>query len=329
MSSTEDSTLPLVTIRCLVYNHEPFLRDCLEGFVMQQTDFPFEAIVHDDASTDHSADIIREYAEKYPHIIKPIYEKENLYSKKDGSLGKVMNEAASPSSKYVAYCEGDDYWTDPTKLQKQVDFMEANPEYSMCFHRALLKWEDGSKDDSIYSSPSPYDRDYSGAEIFQHARVHTATLVMKKSILLSEIYKETRLQLEKYPNGDTILFLTCASMGKVRGLADIMSVYRKHAGGISYQWRSSQEARLRNIKFARDVAKVFGPSYCTAVKDMCTSWYKEGTLHALVNAQWGHLIRFTYKYFTDMPLSFLIFVLSDLRKHIVNKLSVSTQAKPM
>lgn len=120
---------PLVSICCLVYNHEPFLRQCLDGFVMQQTTFPFEAIVHDDASTDGSAAIIREYAEKYPDIIKPIYETENQYSKHNGtdSIFRLMVDAAmSPNSKYIALCEGDDYWTDPNKLQMQVDVMEAD-----------------------------------------------------------------------------------------------------------------------------------------------------------------------------------------------------------
>ena len=123
----------IVTIRCLVYNHEPFLRQCLDGFVMQQTNFRFEAIVHDDASTDGSAAIIREYAAKYPDIIKPIYETENQYSKRDGSLRRIMN--AHTHGKYVAMCEGDDYWTDPLKLQKQVDFLESHPDFSLCTHR--------------------------------------------------------------------------------------------------------------------------------------------------------------------------------------------------
>ena len=119
-----------VAINCLVYNHEPYLRDCLEGFVMQQTDFPFVAIVHDDASTDHSADIIREYAAKYPDIIRPIYETENQWSKSDGSLTKIMDAAIDATgAKYVAICEGDDYWMDPLKLQKQVDFLEEHSDY--------------------------------------------------------------------------------------------------------------------------------------------------------------------------------------------------------
>lgn len=123
----------LVSIQCLVYNHEPYLRQCLDGFVMQKTNFRFEAIVHDDVSTDGSAAIIREYAEKYPDIIKPIYETENQYSKRDGSLFNIMNAACR--GKYIAMCEGDDYWIDPLKLQKQVDFLEMHPDYTLSCHR--------------------------------------------------------------------------------------------------------------------------------------------------------------------------------------------------
>ena len=127
---------PLVSIKCFVYNHEPYLRQCLDGFVMQKTNFKFEAIVHDDASTDGSAAIIREYAEKYSDIIKPILETENQYSKKDGSLQNIID--AQVLGKYIAICEGDDYWIDPNKLQMQVDFLEANPDYGMCYTRTSV-----------------------------------------------------------------------------------------------------------------------------------------------------------------------------------------------
>lgn len=122
----------MVSIHCLAYNHEKTIRKTLDGFLMQKTNFPIEAIVHDDASTDNTAAIIKEYADQYPHIIKPIFEKENQYSKHDGSLQKIMHNACK--GKYIAYCEGDDYWIDPLKLQKQVDYLEAHPEitYSCC-----------------------------------------------------------------------------------------------------------------------------------------------------------------------------------------------------
>ena len=126
----------LVTIQCTVYNHEPYLRKCLDGFVMQQTTFPFEAIVHDDASTDGSADVIREYAEKYPDIIKPIYETENQFKK--NKIGKIMNQAVHPDAKYLAFCDGDDYWTDPNKLQMQVDIMEADEEVGLVHSTAKV-----------------------------------------------------------------------------------------------------------------------------------------------------------------------------------------------
>ena len=116
----------MVTIRCITYNHESYIRQCLDGFLMQKTTFRFEAIVHDDASTDGTATIIREYADKYPNIIKPIFETENQYSKRDGSLRRILD--AHTHGKYIAMCEGDDYWTDPYKLQKQVDFLESHPD---------------------------------------------------------------------------------------------------------------------------------------------------------------------------------------------------------
>ena len=120
-------TTPLLSVRCLCYNHAPYLRQCLDGFVMQQTDFPFEVIIHDDASTDGSQDIIREYAERYPDIIRPIYETENQYGK--GKIFDIINRAMHPDSKYIALCEADDCWTDPHKLQLQVSFLESHPDY--------------------------------------------------------------------------------------------------------------------------------------------------------------------------------------------------------
>ena len=123
---------PLVSVCTLAYNHEPYIRECLDGILMQKTNFAFELLIHDDASTDGTADIIREYEAKYPDIIKPIYQTENQYSK--GVKINATIQFPRAKGKYIALCEGDDYWTDPLKLQKQVDFMEANPNCSLCCH---------------------------------------------------------------------------------------------------------------------------------------------------------------------------------------------------
>ena len=153
--------IPLVSISCITYNHEPYIVQALNGFLMQKTSFPFEVLVHDDASTDRTADIIREYEKKFPKIIKPIYQKENQYSKGFTAVTATWNFPRA-QGKYIALCEGDDYWIDENKLQIQVDFLERNPEYTMCFHNAeVLNEIPDTEVSSIYGAE---DRDYESTE---------------------------------------------------------------------------------------------------------------------------------------------------------------------
>lgn len=219
----------LVSIRCLVYNHEPYLRQCLDGFVMQKTNFAFEAIVHDDASTDKSADIIREYAAKYPDIIKPIYETENQYSKRDGSIRRIMNDAINPTAKYIAICEGDDYWTDPLKLQKQFDFMEANPDYSLCFHPAYVKFENGLQERTLYRKWK--ETDYNGLDIIRQWTIPTASVFFR-----AKFYNKKYLEIandRRFIYGDIVLFEYMSTKGRIKCINGIMSVYRRNAGGVT------------------------------------------------------------------------------------------------
>ncbi|MBR5237254.1 MAG: glycosyltransferase [Paludibacteraceae bacterium] len=210
----------MVVIRCLAYNHEPYIRQCLDGFVMQKTNFRFEAIVHDDASTDGTASIIREYAEKYPDIIKPIYETENQYSKRDGSLSRIMN--AHMHGRYIAICEGDDYWTDPYKLQKQVDFMEANPEYSMCYTN-IDRYNQKTKvfDEWILSDSNVITVD----DLMIFNRVHTLTVLLRKELLLEYSVKKPQV-LENLPMGDYPMWLWMSLQGPIYHFKDKMGVYR-------------------------------------------------------------------------------------------------------
>lgn len=215
---------PLVAIKCLVFNHEPYLRECLDGFVMQQTDFPFVAIVHDDASTDRSADIIREYAERYPDIICPIYEMENQYSK--GTLGRVMDAAVDASgAKYIALCEGDDYWTDPHKLQKQVDFLESHKEYTLCFHKVnTFIQEAGEITDEVIVKDMPGESTI--VDLAAGNYIHTPSVVYRN---LTEI-KQDKAKCGVLPVGDYTLWMICANYGKIFKLPDVMGIYRLGSG---------------------------------------------------------------------------------------------------
>ncbi|MDC7226166.1 MAG: glycosyltransferase [Spirochaetales bacterium] len=128
-----ETSKPLVSISCITYNHEAYIEDALIGFLKQETDFPFEIIIHDDASTDQTAEIIRNYEKKYPKIVKPVYQKENQYSQGNRPTQFIKHLR---TGKYIAYCEGDDYWISSKKLQLQIEYMENNPECSMCCHSA-------------------------------------------------------------------------------------------------------------------------------------------------------------------------------------------------
>ena len=128
----------LVSICCITYNQEPYIRDALEGFLGQETDFAYEILIHDDASTDGTGEIIREYESRYPDRIFPVIQTENQYSRGVTNISGTWNFPRARGS-YIAMCEGDDYWTDRTKLQRQVDYMETHPDCSLCFHSARIE----------------------------------------------------------------------------------------------------------------------------------------------------------------------------------------------
>ena len=246
----------LVTVRCVTYNHEPYIRQCLEGFIMQKTNFRFIAVVHDDASTDGTAEIVQEYANKYPNIILPILQKENQYSKGYDIIRKILDEHTH--SKYVAICEGDDYWTDPLKLQKQFNWLENHPDYSACFHQAIIHYEGSDIPDEMCGEIE--DKDYTGLEIFKfNHRPPTASFFMKTSIYDCAVYKkfiESHLTF-----GDTPTFLACAHEGKIRGMKDIMSVYRKHTLGVTNTFNSGTKGMLNFANDQLKIYKIFGNEY--------------------------------------------------------------------
>lgn len=226
----QDQRPLMVTIQCITYNHEKYIRQCLEGFVMQKTNFRFEAIVHDDASTDGTADIIREYAKQYPDIIKPIFETENQYSKHDGTIGKIIRQ--NTFGKYVAMCEGDDYWIDPLKLQKQVDFLECHPECVYSCHRYYV-YNEYTKEK--YLMPNKYfDNQTASSEFTFDVRYPFLQEWITKTLTCVyrwDAFDTTVTNNFKYYR-DVHLVYYLLSKGKGVCHSFVGGVYRKNAGGV-------------------------------------------------------------------------------------------------
>lgn len=228
-----------VSIICNVYNHGEYIRDALEGFVMQKTDFPFEVLVHDDASTDDSAKIIREYEERYPDIIKPIYQTVNQYSQRKGITRTFQRPRARGN--YVAMCEGDDCWTDPLKLQKQFDFLESHPEYSMCVCS------------TVWHNVATNIRESRGA-IAADTDIQTEDLILEKNgrifqyatvFLRMDVWKDEPAWFRCFPIGDYPLALNAAIHGKIRMLAEEMAIYRY---GTKNSWTVRMDDDAKRIR---------------------------------------------------------------------------------
>jgi len=168
--------MPLVSICTITYNHKNYIAQAIESFLMQKTNFLFEILIHDDASTDGTTEIIKDYEKKYPSTIKAIYEEENQWIK--GRRGSSVFNFPRAKGKYIAICEGDDYWTDPFKLQKQVDFLEANGEYSFVCGRFLAKNQQTGEELLFYS----YDKrsDVTLKNVWDEWKVQTLTVVFRK-----------------------------------------------------------------------------------------------------------------------------------------------------
>ncbi len=217
----------LLSILCITYNHEKFIRQCLDSFVMQKTNFKFKIVIGDDCSTDNTPLIIREYADKYPDLFECILRDKNV-----GVVENFRNTASKINSKYVAVCEGDDYWTDPYKLQKQVDFLENNPDFSICFHPVNVVFDDNPDCHELFPSPElRFNKDeLELSDLIKHNFIQT------NSILYRWRFNGADNIYDLFPDNilpcDWFLHLLHSEVGKIKFLDDPMASYRKHGGGI-------------------------------------------------------------------------------------------------
>jgi len=210
---------PIVSVALITYNQEKYIAQCIEGIIMQETDFPFEVVISDDCSTDNTRTICCEYHEKYPGKIRLSFPKKNL-----GMIGNWKHTLTDCTGKYTAICEGDDYWSDPYKLQKQVSFMEQHPDYSMSAHATDILWYDKE----VRKSPD-IKKEYLTTKdiISQEWSLMTASILFRTELL------DIPLWFDGLKNADYALQLLLSTKGKIGYLSDNMAVYRRHFEGIS------------------------------------------------------------------------------------------------
>lgn len=299
----------LVVITCIAYNQERYIRDALDGFIMQKTEFPYIAIVHDDASTDGTAEVIKEYAKLYPQIIKPIFETENQYSKGNGILGEIIRNAIKSSgAKYVAMCEGDDYWIDPDKLQKQVDFLESHPDYALCFHNVIIK-SDNQQDFKYFNHLST--KEYTVQEIIEKWSVPTCSSLLKTNIVLKRPINH------KFQYGDNVMWLTCARHGKMYCINEKMAVYRRNSGGWTSQ--PSFEANKKQVLHHEGLLEEFSDIARNALSNKLR-YYMAITFISGIKANKLECFRYLKRGLLKYKIAFIVELFSILKSYLTNKI---------
>jgi glycosyltransferase involved in cell wall biosynthesis len=262
---------PLVSICCVTYNHAATIAQALDSFLAQRADVEIEILAHDDASTDGTAEILKRYAEAYPGVVLPLFETENQYRK-----GTAMDATFNfPRAKgdYIALCEGDDYWTDPNKLKKQIDCLRARPGRTFCFTNGIVVDESGRTPDRPFLPYHPEDaaayapetREYDLRQICRLSFIPTASFLFPR-VALESVPRE--LLLSPCPSGDLRLKLLLTAAGRAVYLHAFTCAYRLNAGSsVMARW-GSEAAEKTRLRCMQTVAMLKG------VNEFCGGRYR-------------------------------------------------------
>lgn len=304
----------LIRVSCPTFNHTLYITDAMNGFAMQQTSFPFVCTIIDDASTDGEQEVIQDYLRDHFDLQDSAvsYEKNMAYGQLIFARHKTnvnchfailllrenhysQHKSKAPyivewdRTKYVATCEGDDYWTDPLKLQKQVDYLEAHPECTLCFTNAIMRWEDGSgKPDRLFAQELE-DRDYEGPEMTEEWITPTASFVYRRQVLDSDFYLHVISLPVMRIVGDIPLVLTCKHLGIVHGLSDVTCVYRRQPQGFMLSADSTRKIAHGDYRYA--IYKVFGKEYMDSSVNKALYHYRIGLGYAKNERRWRNWFR--------------------------------------
>lgn len=271
---------PLVSIVCESYNHEPYLRQCLDGFVMQKTNFAFEILIHDDASTDNSAAIIREYISRYPQLDwKPIFQTENQYSQGVGIWRDIQFPRAK--GKYIAICEGDDFWTDANKLQKQIDILEADTSLMGCCTNRCLVDAKGNvyEDRKAFMIPNQGSCRISLRDYFRYNTAYPTASVVFRNNHFDEVQQKFKYMKNPYL-GDWTLWIAIHCFGDFYFLDEVTSAYRLNPTSVTHtQWVKERVDKVKSdfILIPR-IADILPEQYADIAADLRNTNYLYGSL---------------------------------------------------
>lgn len=250
---------PLVSVNVATYNHEHLIEECLDSILAQKTDFTYEILVGEDESQDNTREIVKKYAEKHPDKIRLFLRDAKISHIHDENGKNVFNFnhkwlRKSARGEFIALCDGDDFWIDDRKLQKQVNFLQSHPDFSLCFHNSKVIY---SKNDSEESFSNLEEGEYTGKDIYNNWIVPTSSAVFR-----TECVREFRHGLnKKFMFGDLIIFLTLAERGRVWYMDEMMSVYRKHEGGILHNLFNDPNNIRRFIGHQQEIINTFSGKY--------------------------------------------------------------------
>lgn len=284
---------PLVSVCCITYNHEKYIADALESFLMQKTEFPIEIIIHDDASTDNTANIIKKYEKKYPDIIRPIYQIENQYSKGKNPLRDFVRPLIK--GKYAATCEGDDFWIETTKLQKQVEFLENNPDYIMCFHKVKVVNTNKEFTGRLLGLSTRCSKEISIKDMAKGGVVHISSQLIR-----SEVYKEPIPAWIKHAkHGDYANALFFAAEGRIYYIDEVMSAYRtgvKNSLMTNFRRNYTKESDIQFHKNRIEVLRMADKYYSYKYHDEIEKVYLlSGVTISLLKSDYSSTARKIYK----------------------------------
>ncbi len=233
-----------VSVCIPTYQHEKYLARALDGALAQQTGFPFEIVAGDDGSSDRTPEILREYAAKHPDIIRAFLHEKNLgpsHPREFAGRNNVLLLLKACRGRYVALCEGDDYWTDPLKLRKQADFMDQHPSYALCHHNLEVIYEDNSPSHP-FNAPDQ-KQDSTIADLLRDKWFIGTASTLYRNYFLAEDFADWHREAAA---GDWALTLQIAARGSIRYLPETMGVYRRHKGGLSHVQADTNRFFLEN-----------------------------------------------------------------------------------